>query len=284
VQLFDLSGSPTSGSTALAPAISPPAAKRGLDRRYSMLGVQVDAFTMDELTEFVAESIRARARRIIANHNLHSVCLYQTDRRMRAFYARAAATFVDGMALVCIARLLGIPLSRRHRTAAIDWLHPLLDRACTEGWRVFVLAGPPGLGERARRILEARHPGLQMETAHGFFNAQRESEDSREVLARIRGFQPHLLMVGMGMPRQERWIVEHLPDIEANAILNVGCLMEYTAGDIPTPPRWLGRCGLEWCFRLVTTPRRVARRYLVESWAVLPIFLREWRAGLGVRR
>ena len=255
-----------------------------LDRRYSMLGVQVDALTMDELTEFVAESIRARTRRIIANHNLHSVCLYQTDRRMRAFYARAAATFVDGMALIFIARLLRIPLSRRHRTAAIDWLHPLLDRACTEGWRVFVLAGAPGLGERARHILEARHPGLQMETAHGFFNAQRESQDSRDVLARIRAFQPQLLMVGMGMPRQERWIVEHLADIEANVILNVGCLMEYTAGDIPTPPRWLGQCGLEWCFRLVTTPQRVGRRYLVESWAILPIFLREWRASLGVRR
>jgi N-acetylglucosaminyldiphosphoundecaprenol N-acetyl-beta-D-mannosaminyltransferase len=249
-----------------------------------MLGVQVDAFTMDELTEFVAESIRAQARRIIANHNLHSVYLYQTDPRMRTFYARAAATFVDGMALIGIARLLRVPLSRRHRTAAIDWLHPLLDRACAEGWRVFVLAGAPGLGERAGRILEARHPGLQMETAHGFFNAERESGDSRDVLARIRAFRPQILMVGMGMPRQERWIVEHLADIEANAILNVGCLMEYTAGDIPTPPRWLGQCGLEWCFRLVTTPRRVARRYLVESWALLPVFLREWRAGLGVRR
>ena len=79
----------------------------------------------------------------------------------------------------------------------------------------------------------------------------------------------------MGMPRQEHWIFENSADVGAGAICNVGGLMDYIAGETPTPPRWMGRFGLEWLFRLASNPKRLWRRYLIEPWFVLKLFFAE---------
>ena len=88
------------------------------------------------------------------------------------------------------------------------------------------------------------------------------------MLAQIRDYAPDVLMVGMGMPRQEIWIEENLKDIFATAIFCCGGLMDLVAGEIPTPPRWLGPLGLEWLFRLFSQPVRTWRRYLLEPWFI----------------
>jgi N-acetylglucosaminyldiphosphoundecaprenol N-acetyl-beta-D-mannosaminyltransferase len=95
------------------------------------------------------------------------------------------------------------------------------------------------------------------------------------VLAAIRSFRPHILMVGMGMPRQEHWILDNLDEIEVRVILTAGACMDYVAGAVPTPPRWMGRWGLEWLFRLGSDPTRLWRRYLIEPWFVFRLFIRD---------
>jgi N-acetylglucosaminyldiphosphoundecaprenol N-acetyl-beta-D-mannosaminyltransferase len=89
----------------------------------------------------------------------------------------------------------------------------------------------------------------------------------------INAYRPHVLVVGMGMGRQERWIMDNLDRLEVNGIGTSGACIEYFAGAVPTPPRWLGPIGLEWLYRLCTNPRRFAWRYLVEPWLVLGFIL-----------
>lgn len=85
-------------------------------------------------------------------------------------------------------------------------------------------------------------------------------------------------MVGMGMPRQEHWVVEYHERIEANVIWLVGACFDYVAGAIPTPPRWMGRVGLEWLYRLYSEPQRLASRYLLEPWSLVPLMISDlWR-------
>jgi N-acetylglucosaminyldiphosphoundecaprenol N-acetyl-beta-D-mannosaminyltransferase len=86
------------------------------------------------------------------------------------------------------------------------------------------------------------------------------------VIDRINRFGTDLLVVGMGTPIQEKWVHQHRVLFETPAILTAGACMEYVAGVVRTPPRWMGRYGLEWSFRLVENPRRFAYRYLVEPW------------------
>jgi N-acetylglucosaminyldiphosphoundecaprenol N-acetyl-beta-D-mannosaminyltransferase len=136
---------------------------------------------------------------------------------------------------------------------------------------LFYLGVKPGVAERAAEILRNQYPGLQIRTRHGYFS----SEENEAVVKSINAFKPHILMVGMGMPRQEHWVVDNLNEIHANAILTSGACFDYIAGAIPTPPRWMGRVGLEWLYRLISEPRRLAKRYLIEPWALLPLAIKD---------
>lgn len=254
--------------------------------RLDMLGVWVNRLDVPALYELIERHIAAGGTTVIGNHNLHSVSLHHADPQMRDFYARADYVFIDGMPLVYVGRLLGMELRRDHRMTSVDWFRRLLPRAVEQGWRIFFVGGRQEVADRAAEILRAQAPGLQLEVTHGFFDARPESEENRALVQRIREYRPHLLVVGMGMPRQERWILQELDRLPPCVVMNLGALMDYVAGAVPTPPRWLSRLGFEWLARLATEPRRLASRYLVEPWSLLPHLARDlWthRSRVSVR-
>lgn len=235
----------------------------------SMLGAQICGLNAQELTELISEVIRKSKKCIFANYNMHSLYLFHHDARMREFYDRAEYAHADGMSVILLAKFLGLPLKREHRVTYADWTDMLMRRANDEGWRVFYLGSKPAVAERGAEVLRSRYPKLNIRTAHGYFDASSGSDENRLILSSIREYRPNLLLVGMGMPRQEHWMLDNLEEIDANAILASGAAMDYVAGAVRTPPRWAGRIGLEWLFRLCHEPRRLWRRYLVEPWFVL---------------
>ncbi|HEY7636813.1 MAG TPA: WecB/TagA/CpsF family glycosyltransferase [Gemmatimonadales bacterium] len=242
---------------------------------YHLLGVPVNAINVELLFELVEDAIASGNRRVIANHNLHSVYLYHHDAKMRQYYSLASATYVDGTPMIQLGRLLGYPLRMEHRITAIQWIKPLLSHGIARGWRTFLLGGKPGTAARAADILRQEIPGLQIESSHGYFNPTPGHPEAEDLLAAIARYRPNILCLGMGMPRQEHWIADFFDRIDANLVFNLGGFMELLTGELPLPPRWVGPAGVEWLFRLVTRPRRVWRRYLVEPWALVPWLVRD---------
>ncbi|WP_445631779.1 WecB/TagA/CpsF family glycosyltransferase [Nostoc sp. DSM 114167] len=242
---------------------------------YKIIGAQVDALSILDLNSLIEESIDRDEKWIIANHNLHSLYLFHNDLKMQAFYSKAEYTHIDSMPLVFIGKLLGFPIKREQRVTYADWVCPLMAEAATKGWRVFYLGSKPGVAEKAANILCQKFPGLQIACAHGYIDINKDSQENLATVAAINAYKPHILMVGMGMPRQEYWIYENLEHLHTNTILNSGACMDYIAGAIPTPPRWMGKVGLEWLYRLLSEPKRLWRRYLLEPWFVGTLFLRE---------
>ncbi|MCW5313871.1 WecB/TagA/CpsF family glycosyltransferase [Nostoc sp. KVJ3] len=242
---------------------------------YKILGVKVDALSIPELNLLIEESIEKNQKWIIANHNLHSLYLFHNDPQMQAFYAKAEYIHIDGMPLLFIGKLLGFPMKREQRVTYADWVWPLMAEAANKGWRVFYLGSKPGVAEQGASILRQRFPGLEIACAHGYIDMDKNSQENLAILAAINAYKPHVLMVGMGMPRQEHWISENLEHLHTNTILTSGACIDYVAGAIPTPPRWMGKVGLEWLYRLFSEPRRLWRRYLLEPWFVATLFLRE---------
>jgi N-acetylglucosaminyldiphosphoundecaprenol N-acetyl-beta-D-mannosaminyltransferase len=241
----------------------------------SFLGISVEPKTMSGLTALVTDHIERQEKCVIANHNLHSLYLFHQEPRFRAFYRDVEWTHIDGMPIVALARLHGHRVSREQRVTYVDWMGPLMESSARNQWRVFYLGSAPGVAETGAVLLRQRYPGLQIQTKHGYFDSDPRSQDNANVLKAIADYDPHLLMVGMGMPRQEYWIHENFPRLRANVILPSGAAMDYVAGAVYTPPRWSGRAGLEWAFRLAAEPKRLWRRYLLEPWSVLGVVARE---------
>ena len=239
------------------------------------LGVEIDALDIRQLNTLVADSIQQQQKWIIANHNLHSLYIYHHDPKMRAFYAKANYIHIDGMPLVFIGKLLGHSLKRKHRVTYADWVWPLMEESATKDWRIFYLGSKPGVAQRGVNILRQRFPGLKITCTHGYIDARKDSPENRATIAAINAFQPHILMVGMGMPRQEHWILDNLEQLQTNAILSSGACIDYVAGAVPTPPRWMGIMGLEWSYRLFSEPKRLWKRYLIQPWFVCKLLIEE---------
>lgn len=237
----------------------------------SFLGISIQPRSLADLTALVADRIEQHGKCVIANHNLHSLHLYHREPKFRAFYRDAEWTHIDGMALVALARLYGFRVERNQRVTYVDWTGPLMEGAVRNRWRVFYLGSAPGVAERGADILRQRFVGLQIRTMHGYFNVDPHSQENNDVLNAIEAYKPHLLMVGMGMPRQEYWIHDNFERLCANVILPSGAAIDYVAGAVYTPPRWAGMAGLEWAFRLGAEPKRLWRRYLLEPWSLLGI-------------
>jgi len=251
------------------------------------LGVTLQPRSMPEMNKLVERGIRERQRWIIANHNLHSVYLFHRYPRLREFYSDVNWTYLDGMPLVALGRLYGYPLQRKQRVTHADWMGPLMELAAGRGWRVFNLGSPRQVAEKGAAQLRKLYPALQIEVSDGYFDARRDSDENEALVARINAYRPDLLMVGMGMPRQEFWTQENFARLKAHVILSSnGAAFEYVAGAVPTPPRWAGRMGLEWIFRLVNEPRRLFARYLIEPWYILLLLLQDYprnRHGVKLR-
>lgn len=242
-------------------------------KSYDLLGTWVNALTASDLNALLREVISSGSRRIIANHNLHSIYVYHHNRKMRDFYTRADYIHVDGMAMVILGKLLGLPLKREHRVTYADWTHSIMAESAQHNWRIFYLGSKPGIAEQGADILRQRHPSLQIQTSHGYFDARKDSHDNQKIVDAINQYRPHILMVGMSMPRQENWILDNVDQLQTNVILPSGAAIDYVAGAVPTPPRWAGRWGLEWLFRLLAEPNRLWQRYLVEPWFILKILI-----------
>lgn len=247
----------------------PLAAKAFVPERLRLLGGEVDAVTAAEVMDFAARAIAAGRRAIVANHNLHSLALLRRAPQMRRFYQRADLIEADSTPLILWGRLLGRPIGREHRCTYLDWRELFWARAAQARWRVFYLGGEPGVAARGAEAIQARWPGAVIGVHHGRFDMTPGAQANHQVLAEIAAFAPQVLLVGMGMPRQEAWIEQNLEALPPCVAFPVGAAFDYEAGAIPTPPRWSGRLGLEWLFRLAAEPRRLAHRYLVEPWILV---------------
>ena len=242
---------------------------------FSFLGITVNALTMNELHVLINDAVKKEKTCVIGHHNLHSLYIYHHEYKMREFYKRSKFIHIDGMPLIFLGRLLGYPLQRRHRLTYVDWIRPLMREAARQRLRVFFVGSKPGVAAQAEKVLKAEIPELQLQTIHGYFDLTPESKENQEVLESIEAYKPNILVVGMGMPRQEYWILDNLGKLNANIILTAGACMDYVARIVPTPPRWMGQLGLEWLHRLLSEPKRLWRRYLLEPWFVLKLLLRE---------
>lgn len=238
-----------------------------------ILGVRVNPLELEDFITLLRECLQRSEQALIANHNFHSVYLFHKNELFKEFYQHAYCVHVDGMPLIFWAKLLGYKVKRSQRLTYLDFVWPFLELVDGMKKSLFILGGREEVSIKALALIKERFPALRIDFQHGYFDDSTEANEM--VLKKINGFSPDVLMVGIGMPRQEIWILRNLDRIGSTLIFNSGACFDYLTGTIPSPPRWAGQVGLEWLFRLFATPRRVYKRYLWEPWFLFPLFIKD---------
>ena len=202
------------------------------------------------------------------NANVHCLNLAYGDPALRNFLNEAEMVFCDGAGVMLAARLLGRRIPERITYA--DWAWRLAAYAAAEGFTLYCLGARPGVAEKAAEQLEERYPDLEISGIHhGYFDRSAGSQQNEAVIREINAAAPDILLVGFGMPLQERWLMENWHRIDARVTLTGGAVFDYVSGELRRGPRLLTDNGFEWLARLLVEPRRLWQRYVVGN----PLFL-----------
>lgn len=253
----------------------PPAAIAAASRY--LLGMRVDATSYPDATRRVLEWARRRDSRYVCVATAHMVMEAYDSPEFRRVVNQADLVTPDGMPLVWGLRLLGV----RHATRVYgpDLTPCLLAVAAEERIPVGFYGGTPAVLARLRAALALRFPDLRVAFCKSPPFRAPTSEEDRFDVDEINRSEARILFVGLGCPKQERWMAEHVGRVQA-VMVGVGAAFDFLARVKPQAPRWMQKLGLEWFFRLCTEPRRLWRRYLKHGPRFVGLFglqLLAWR-------
>ena len=222
--------------------------------RVNILGVDVDAVTMAEAVNVVRRAMDTRAGVMVATANAEMLMRATHDEELRRILNASALVVPDGAGTVWAARHLGHAMPER--VAGYDLAQELLRCAPAEGRRVYFFGSAPGVAEKAKAKAEQLYPGIEIVgVRNGFFSPA----DNAAIIAEIRAARPDLLLVALGVPKQEKWIAAHLAELDVPVAIGVGGTLDVMAGVMKRAPHWMQRAKLEWLFRGLMQPKRAGR-------------------------
>ncbi len=234
----------------------------------NVLGVRVHDLSTEELCARIVSLVGAGGRAVVSNANVNALNLACRMKWFRGFLNRCDTVFCDGFGVIVGAHLLGRGL--RHRNTYADLMWHLAETAQAHDFSMFFLGAYPGVAALAADRLRRHYPRLRIVGVHhGFYDKTSGARENENVIALVNERHPDILIVGFGMPLQERWLAENLPKLEIKVAMTGGAVFDYMSGRIRRAPRWMTDHGLEWLGRLLIEPRRLWRRYLLGN----PLFL-----------
>ncbi len=226
---------------------------------------------LDSILEPPGERLRARIVHFVHPHALN-LAAFDADHAKRL--AEADRVLPDGIGIRLAASILGVAM--RHNLNGTDLLPLLCRRAAEEGVHLALIGAAPGVAEECAKKLIEGSPGLSIPVvSHGFIKA----EEAKAIAGKIEALGRSIVLVGMGSPLQERFAWEHLAHLRQATVITVGGLFDFFSGRVPRAPLAWRELGLEWLFRLLQEPRRLAKRYLVGNPLFLLLALKQKVAG-----
>lgn len=247
--------------------------------RVNVLGVGISAIDLGQAVTEIEGWIRRGEKRYVNVCTVHTVMECQNDTELRAIANGSGLSTPDGMPLVWLGRLHGY--RRVGRVYGPDLMLALCERSHITGHRHFFYGGAQGVADLLLEKLERRYPRLIVAGRHSPPFRPAGAFEEPQVLEEINASRPDIIWVGLGTPKQDYWVARHRAALRAPVLIAVGAAFDFHAGLLRQAPQWMQRSGLEWFFRLLHEPRRLAFRYLVYN----PLFVARVALQLtGVRR
>ena len=226
-----------------------------LDRRITYM-------TVPAIVDAIHTACIEELRIVVANYNIHSFNLSIQLSWFYEFLQNAEITHCDSIGILNASRYMGLDLPLQYR-ASYSLLMPYLLEHCNKhGLSIFLLGAKPDYLEAAIAQVEKHYPNIQINGHHGYFDTT-DFQQNLDILLKIRSVKPNILVVGMGMPRQENWIRMNREHLDVNVIMPGGAVIDRLAEKVQDCPPLLSNVGLEWLYRLSFEPKRLAARYLL---------------------
>lgn len=219
-----------------------------------ILQVPIDAVTMEEAVNRVMGLMNDGKPHIVCTPNPEIVMEAQKDRGLMEILRAADLVVPDGVGVVWASKYS--PITLTERVAGYDLVLNLFSKMKDTEYTAYFLGGAPGVAQVAAKKMMKKYPGLKVVGVHnGYF----DSAEEKKIIADIKKLSPSILLVGLGAPKQEKWIYENMRIAEANICIGVGGCFDVMAGNVNRAPMAFRKLGLEWFYRLLKQPSRFWR-------------------------
>jgi len=231
----------------------------------NILGLKISNVDVPMLHNFIHLSIDNNVKTRIGNLNINAANIAYENQWYKNYLNSCDVVFCDGKGIQ-----LGLFLSNKQIPAHITyhtWTWELASLCERKGYNLFLLGSKKGVGDKAIEKLLLKNPKLKVQNHHGYFN--KTNQENEIVIEKINSFNTDILVVGFGMPIQERWILDNIKKINAKVYLNGGAYLDWVSGLNKQAPSWVTNLGFEWFYRLLKEPKRLFKRYVFGN----PLFI-----------
>ncbi len=238
------------------------------NHRVRLFQVGIDQIDNQKTIQKIEEFVISKKPHLVVTPDTLAILRARRDPEYHAILKSADLITPDGAGILWATTTLNYPLTER--VTGIDIINNICQLAIKKGYSLYLLGASPGVAEEASLNLTRHYPGLKIVGSHhGYFAPQGEAEIVRE----IKEKRPDILLVGMGMPKQEKWIAKNLNKLNVSVCMGVGGSFDVISGRIPRAPLWMQKHGMEWIYRSIKQPKRV-------FW-ILALFYFIWLVVLG---
>ena len=228
----------------------------------NILGVEVAAVNMEWLLDFTCRNIKGLSGDYMCVSNVHTTVTAYEDPAYREIQNGGIMAIPDGGPLSSVGRKRGFP--QMQRTTGPSYLEEVLKLSEQYGWRHYFYGATEETLSKLAEELANKYPGVTVAGMYSPPFRPLTAEEDAAVIAKIKEAAPDFVWVGLGAPKQERWMAEHRGKV-CGFMVGVGAAFDYLAGNIERAPAWMQRCNLEWFYRLIQDPKRLFKRYLVTN-------------------
>jgi N-acetylglucosaminyldiphosphoundecaprenol N-acetyl-beta-D-mannosaminyltransferase len=228
----------------------------------NILGISLHPVDVADVHQFIDEVILRGQKALVLNLNINCVVLSLKYSWLHDFINYAQLVFCDGDGVRWGLKVLG--LKPPPKITYDRWIWQLAEYAESRDHSFYFLGGKSGVAEDAGRRLRSKYPKLRLiGYHHGYFEKTGLKTD--QIVAEINRCKPDILIVGFGMPAQEKWLLENWQKLEAHIFLTGGAVFDCASGRIKRTPSWMIKAHMEWLFRFIQEPKRKFKRYIIRN-------------------
>lgn len=232
--------------------------------RMKFLNIYVDNLSMQEAIERIDQLIINKKPSYVVTPNVDHIVKLEVDSEFQEVYKEADLILTDGMPLIWISKIKKNPI--KEKVSGSDLFPEVCKLASQKGYKIFLLGAAEGVAAKAAENLKLKYKKLNVvgtySPSYGF---EKNEDEINKIIDMINEVKPDILAVGLGAPKQEKFLYKFRKKLNVPVSLAIGASIDFEAGNINRAPKWMQKSGLEWFYRLCKEPKRMFKRYLIDD-------------------
>lgn len=242
-------------------------------KRIKFLNTEIDNITMEEALKEIEWLILNKKPSYVVTPNVDHIVKLEKDDEFKEVYKNADLILTDGMPLIWISKMKSTPI--KEKISGSDLFPRVCELAAEKSYKVFLLGAAEGVAGKAAENLKKKYKGLNIvgtySPSYGF---EKREDEVQKIIDIINEVKPDILAVGLGAPKQEKFIYRTKHKLNVPISLAIGASIDFEAGTVKRAPKFMQKCGLEWFYRLCKEPKRMFKRYIIDDLQIFRIALK----------